>query len=107
MRREDRRQEILDLLISKGSVEVDLLSEQLSVSKMTIHRDLDELEELGMLQKIRGAATTEPGTQFESDFRFRALQGQSTNKHYIGLLLLANSMSSLQIKRQMKVSQSW
>lgn len=75
MKREGRKQEILDLLIANGSVELDALSEQFSVSKMTIHRDLDELEALGMLRKIRGGATIEAGTQFESDFRFRALQG--------------------------------
>ena len=41
---------------------------------MTIHRDLDDLESEGLLRKMRGGATIEAGTQFESDFSFRARQ---------------------------------
>lgn len=75
MKREDRRQAIMDLLVEQGSVDLDALAERFAVSKMTIHRDLDDLEEAGLLRKMRGGATIEAGTQFESDFRFRALQG--------------------------------
>ncbi|EPX75688.1 DeoR/GlpR family DNA-binding transcription regulator [Salipiger mucosus] len=75
MKRDDRRQHILDALVRDGAVQLDELAEQFGVSKMTIHRDLDELEGEGLLRKIRGGATIEPGSQFESDFRFRQLQG--------------------------------
>lgn len=75
MKRDDRRQAILDLLIVNGAVDLDDLVKRFAVSKMTIHRDFDDLEQLGMLRKIRGGATIEPGTQFESDFRFRELKG--------------------------------
>lgn len=74
MKRDDRQQAIMDALVSAGEVEVDTLSERFSVSRMTIHRDLDDLESAGLLRKIRGGATIRSGTQFESDFRFRALQ---------------------------------
>jgi len=47
---------------------------------MTIHRDLDELEGAGLLRKSRGGATIESGTQFESDFRFRARQGAAAKE---------------------------
>ncbi|MBR9891362.1 DeoR/GlpR transcriptional regulator [bacterium] len=76
MKRDDRRQQILDALVRNGAVQLDELAEQFAVSKMTIHRDLDDLEGEGLLRKIRGGATIEPGSQFESDFRFRHLQGQ-------------------------------
>ncbi len=75
MKREERQQKIMDLLVAQGAVDLDDLSARYVVSKMTIHRDLDDLEQAGLLRKMRGGATIEAGTQFESDFRFRALQG--------------------------------
>jgi DeoR/GlpR family transcriptional regulator of sugar metabolism len=64
----------MDLLVELGAVDLDDLSQRFDVSKMTIHRDLDDLENLGLLRKIRGGATIESGTQFEADFRYRLLQ---------------------------------
>ncbi|MBL4928144.1 DeoR/GlpR family DNA-binding transcription regulator [Fuscibacter oryzae] len=74
MKREERRQAIMDLLVQARAVDLDDLADRFAVSKMTIHRDLDELEQAGLLRKVRGGATIEAGTQFESDFRIRALQ---------------------------------
>lgn len=74
MKREERRQAIMDLLVQLGAVDLDDLAQRFDVSKMTIHRDLDDLENLGLLRKIRGGATIESGTQFEADYRYRALQ---------------------------------
>lgn len=74
MKRDERRQAIMDLLVATRAVDLDALAERFAVSKMTIHRDLDDLEQVGLLRKIRGGATIEAGTQFESDFRIRALQ---------------------------------
>lgn len=65
----------MDLLVRDGAVSLDALAVHFSVSNMTIHRDLDDLEAAGILRKIRGGATIEAGTQFESDFRFREQQG--------------------------------
>lgn len=75
MKRDDRQQAIMDLLVAGGEVELERLAERFAVSKMTIHRDLDELEGEGLLRKVRGGATIEAGTRFESDFRFRERQG--------------------------------
>lgn len=74
MKREDRKQAIMDVLVEQHAVDLDDLAERFAVSKMTIHRDLDDLESEGLLRKMRGGATIEAGTQFESDFRFRARQ---------------------------------
>lgn len=74
MKREDRHQAILDLLVVQRAVDLDDLALRFGVSKMTVHRDLDELEAAGVLRKVRGGATVEAGTQFESDFRIRARQ---------------------------------
>lgn len=74
MKREDRRREIMNLLVENRMIGLDELAERFGVSKMTVHRDLDELEQEGVLRKVRGGATIDPGTQFESDFRVRATQ---------------------------------
>ncbi len=74
MKREERRQEIINLLVESRAVELDEVAARFGVSKMTIHRDLDELERAGVLRKVRGGATIDAGTQFESDFRFRERQ---------------------------------
>lgn len=74
MKLEDRRQLILDQLVQAGSVTLDDLSARFGVSKMTIHRDLDDLEAAGLLRKVRGGASIESSTQFEADYRYRAMQ---------------------------------
>jgi DeoR/GlpR family transcriptional regulator of sugar metabolism len=66
-----RRQGIMDLLMETGTVTVDDLSSRFGVSRMTIHRDLDHLEDDGLLRKIRGGASIQSSSQFESDFRYR------------------------------------
>jgi DeoR/GlpR family transcriptional regulator of sugar metabolism len=75
VKRDERQQAIMDLLVAQGAVDLDDLALRFGVSKMTIHRDLDDLEGAGLLRKIRGGATIESGTRFESDFRFRERQG--------------------------------
>jgi DeoR/GlpR family transcriptional regulator of sugar metabolism len=74
MKREERQQLIVNLLVENKIVELDDLADRFTVSKMTIHRDLDELEQAGVLRKVRGGATIDAGTQFESDFRIRERQ---------------------------------
>jgi len=75
MKREERQQSIINLLVENKTVDLEDLADRFTVSKMTIHRDLDELEHAGVLRKIRGGATIDAGTQFESDFRIRERQG--------------------------------
>lgn len=95
MKREDRQQAIMDALVARGEVELDALSEHFAVSRMTIHRDLDDLETAGLLRKIRGGATIRSGNQFESDFRFRERQDNDakTAMAYAALRLIEPGMS--------------
>lgn len=55
-----------------GFVHVDDLADELQVSRMTIHRDLDDLQRQGALRKVRGGASAQRSTQFESDLGFRS-----------------------------------
>ncbi len=57
----ERRGMILTRLKESGSLQVTELSEELQVSKMTIHRDLALLEEKGALRRIHGGAVPVPG----------------------------------------------
>lgn len=75
MKREERQQLIVNLLVENKTVDLDDLADRFAVSKMTIHRDLDDLEQAGVLRKVRGGATIDAGMQFESDFRIRERQG--------------------------------
>lgn len=77
------RQEIITRkVMEQGWVSVDELVETLGVSRMTVHRDLDELEDAGVLRKVRNGASVQPSSLFESDFRYRVTQ-QSAEKQAI------------------------
>lgn len=84
MKPEERRHEIVELLVDVGSTTLEELSTRFDVSRMTIHRDLDELEEEGLLRKVRGGATIEASGQFESDFRYRARMATDEKRRIAG-----------------------
>lgn len=72
LKAEERKQQIIEMLVEEGTVTLERLAQHFDVSKMTIHRDLDELEAEALLRKVRGGATIESSGQFESDFRYRS-----------------------------------
>ncbi len=53
----ERQDQILQWLQEKGSLTIDQLVKQLSVSVMTIHRDLDTLVSKGLAVKVHGGVT--------------------------------------------------
>lgn len=53
---EERRRRLLDALKKSGALSVSSASEMLQVSRMTVHRDLDELAAAGKLRKVHGGA---------------------------------------------------
>lgn len=67
----DRQGFIRDQVHQSGSVTVDHLVAALGVSRMTVHRDLDALEQEGVLRKVRGGATAARSSLFESDLPYR------------------------------------
>jgi DeoR/GlpR family transcriptional regulator of sugar metabolism len=67
----ERRDTIQRLLLEQDAVTVRDLAERFSVSVMTVHRDLDALESIGVLRKVRGGATAQPTAVYESSLGFR------------------------------------
>jgi DeoR/GlpR family transcriptional regulator of sugar metabolism len=61
----------MNLLFENGFATVEELVDKLGVSRMTVHRDLDELQARGSLMKVRGGATAARTENFESSWRYR------------------------------------
>lgn len=66
-----RRREVAEHVMRQGSAAVAELADAFGVSAMTIHRDLDELEEQGLVRKYRGGASAQPSSVFESSISYR------------------------------------
>jgi DeoR/GlpR family transcriptional regulator of sugar metabolism len=70
----ERQAVILDRVRERGTVRVADLVREFGVSDMTIRRDLETLDERGLLVKVHGGATSSPLTQFEPGFVAKASQ---------------------------------
>src|SRR3954453_16591006 len=68
---EQRQERIAELVLTQPFIAAKDLAERFDVSLMTIHRDLDELEAHGVLRKVRGGATPQASSLFESNVRYR------------------------------------
>ena len=53
---EERLGEMRGLISERGTVRIDQLAADFGVSEMTVRRDLDELEALGVARRVRGGA---------------------------------------------------
>ena len=80
MKSAQRRNAIVDVLMANGSASVDELADRLMVSRMTIYRDLDQLEAHGLLRKVRGGASVHPSNRFESSFRYRSRLNEAAKR---------------------------
>lgn len=78
--RAERLKRIADDVLANGAMLVDDLAAALNVSRMTIHRDLDDLEKQGVLRKVRNGATAQPSSVFESNVAFRLASGNEAKK---------------------------
>src|SRR3954447_623150 len=76
----ERRATCTVMLVGQDSVTVRELADRFSVSAMTIHRDLDALETMGVLRKVRGGATAQPTALYESSLAFRLGQMADTKR---------------------------
>ncbi|WP_322006652.1 DeoR family transcriptional regulator [Clostridium butyricum] len=56
MLKEERHRSIVNLLQEKGIIKVKDITNLMNVTEMTVRRDLQELENKGVLQRIHGGA---------------------------------------------------
>lgn len=68
---EQRRQDVLQLVIDYGEFRIDRLARHFEVSLMTMHRDLDDLAARRLLRKLRGRVEAFPSLTMETATRFR------------------------------------
>lgn len=66
------RLEQIEELLGEGAVRIDDLAVRLSVSEMTIRRDLDELDALGVARRVRGGAVPLGPESFDERHRHNA-----------------------------------
>ncbi len=67
----ERQERIREQVIANGFVRAEQLAEEFSVALITIHRDLDWLQQQGWLRKVRGGATAQPSSLFHGDIHYR------------------------------------
>lgn len=79
----ERRRKIVQYVKDRGGISIAALSEILNVSEMTIHRDLNALNEMGLLRKTRGGALAFEEQMVPIDYQDR-LQSYPVEKDRIG-----------------------
>lgn len=84
----ERLQAIRETLYKNGSVEVVNLSKTLSVSEMTIRRDLDKLEKEGLIVKTYGGAILKKETTEESSLD----EKDKKNKLHLNIAKMASQL---------------
>jgi DeoR/GlpR family transcriptional regulator of sugar metabolism len=77
---DQRRAEIIRLLMESPSVQIKDLATRLDVSLMTIHRDLNDLQNQGLVRRLRGSVSAEKSMLFESSYLYRARQHVSEKR---------------------------
>ena len=82
----DRLRLIGERLEEEGTVRIDELAEAYGVSEMTIRRDLDELEALGVARRVRGGAVAVGPELFAERHRHNARAKAKIAEKLLGLL---------------------
>lgn len=72
MRKADRLERVSLLVQGSGRIRVVELAQQLQVSEMTVRRDLEELEESGLVTRVHGGAISNTSRSFEPGFLARS-----------------------------------
>ena len=67
----ERKEKLLDRLRKEGRITIEEDARRLRVSRITLHRDLQELEGQGLVKKVRGGAVFTGNSQFETHFDLR------------------------------------
>jgi DeoR/GlpR family transcriptional regulator of sugar metabolism len=85
----NRQKQILQKLEQSGEISIQLLADSLSVSTMTIHRDLNRLESAGLVVKKHGSVALS-NTRGAPDNNSCAMCGRAVNERTVFTLSLTN-----------------
>lgn len=80
---EERQENIAEILKNKSSIKVNELASIFNVSESTIRRDLQEMEERGLLTRTHGGAVGVKKTNFEPSFKEKEVK-ELNQKSMIG-----------------------
>jgi DeoR/GlpR family transcriptional regulator of sugar metabolism len=73
---DQRQRYIIEQIEKTGSVNVIQLARAMDVSEMTIRRDLNELERIGLVRRIHGGAVSARGRSYEPPLTLRTMQNR-------------------------------
>ncbi len=76
----ERQQKIMELFQIKSFLSVTYLRDQLFFSEATIRRDLEDLEQQGLIRRIRGGAICNTGSSIETPLAIRAAENSTDKK---------------------------
>jgi DeoR/GlpR family transcriptional regulator of sugar metabolism len=88
---EERRRLIMEQLMQNGRVSVNMLSETLNVSTVTIRQDLRALEEVGLLERTYGGGVRKTSEEYLPELSFHVRQKRNWQEKQ----LIASSAVSL------------
>lgn len=80
MTADSRRDDIATYVTQRGEVRIDELVIAFGVSRMTIHRHIEELARHGVLRKLHGAVSAQPSGVYESLFSYRQTQATTAKQ---------------------------
>ncbi len=90
---EERLREVRDLIAERGAVRIDELALDFGVSEMTIRRDLDELETLGVARRVRGGAIALGPEPFAQRHRHNARAKARIAEKLLSLIPLSGTLA--------------
>lgn len=86
MKAHERRRWLLDVARADGMVEVTAATEHLAIAPETLRRDLNQLEQMGLVKRVYGGAVPVEGLGFEGTFGARSTT-RAEEKSRIGAAL--------------------
>ena len=81
---QERRQRIIEDIETSGIAAVRDLAQRFEVSHITIMRDLQELEQEGLIRRVHGGAVSVRGAGYEPPFMARESQLSPEKKRIAG-----------------------
>ncbi len=75
-----RRRAILDFVVEHGSAQAEELVRHFSISRMTVHRDLEALASDNLVRRVHGGVTTLSDPRVEASVLHRARRGTGAKR---------------------------